>query len=119
MDGNNHPNLRTLIAHVPTLGARETDVPEAAALITGGNTTHYWEESGIVGRLFEKPLGIDGVYAWDVWLAYKPGVRWEETEPPKPDLAMQQLNAKQARDVMPRLDSKRFAEVVNGYLKEL
>ena len=73
LDGNDNPNLRTLIPHVPTLGTTAEDVPEAAALITGGNTTHYCEETGIVGKLYEKTLGIDGIYAWDVWMVYKPG----------------------------------------------
>ncbi len=119
LDGNHNPNLRTLIPHVPTLGATAEDVPEAAALITGGNATHYWEESGIVGRLYEKPLGIEGIYAWDVWLVYQPGVRWDHTAPPKPDFAMHQLGSRRVNKVMPRLDSKEFAKVVNGYLAKL
>ncbi len=119
LDANQNPNLRTLIAHVPTLGAKVEHVPEAAALITGGNTTHYWEESGIVGRLYEKPLGIEGIYAWDVWLVYKPGARWDDTVPPKPDFAMQQLGSSRANELMPRLDSEEFSEVVNNYLGRL
>jgi hypothetical protein len=119
LDRNTNPHLRTLIAHVPTLGAKAEHVPEAAAVVTGGNATHYWEDSGIVGRLFEKPLGIDGIYAWDVWLIYKPGVQWQDRYPPKPDFAMHQLSAKQVTQVMPRLDSKIFAGVVKSYLSEL
>ena len=88
-------------------------------MITGGNTTHYWEESGIVGRLFERTLGIDGIYAWDVWLVYRPGVKWEDRYPPKPDFAMHQLGAKKVNEVMPRLDSKVFTSVVTSYLRAL
>ncbi len=101
------------------MGATANHVPDAAALVTGGNATHYWEDTGIVGRLYEKTLGIDGIYAWDVWMAYKPGVQWDETHPPKPDFAMQQLGSSKANEVMPRLDTERFAEIVNGYLAEL
>lgn len=119
MDGNENPNLRTLIVHVPTLGAKAEHVPEAAALITGGNTTHYWEDSGIVGRLFEKPLDVEGIYAWDVWLVYKPGARWDDRVPPVPDFAMQQLGSRRANDVMPRLDSEELSKVVNDYLARL
>ena len=119
LDGNNHPKLRTLIPHVPTLGAEVKHVSDAAALITGGNATHYWEATGIVGRLYEKILGIDGIYAWDVWLVYKPGVRWDDTIPPKPDFAMHQLGSSRVNEVMPRLDSEEFSAVVNGYLGEL
>ncbi|MCZ6655995.1 MAG: hypothetical protein O7C67_01750 [Gammaproteobacteria bacterium] len=100
------------------MGASKDDVAEAAALVTGGNATHYWEDSGIVGRLYEKTLGLDGIYAWDVWLVYKPGVRWDAAEPPKPDFAMHQLG-RRVDEIMPRLESKRFAEVVNVYLAEL
>ena len=104
---------------MPTLGSTEENVPDAAALITGGNATHYWEDSGIVGRLYEKTLGIDGIYAWDVWLAYQPVVRWDCKYPPKPDFAMHQLGSSRVNEVMPRLNSEVFAEVVNGYLAEL
>jgi hypothetical protein len=62
---------------------------------------------------------MDGTYAWDVWMAYKPGVRWEGEYPPTPDHAMHQLGSGQVNEVMPRLDSRVFAEVVNRYLKEL
>lgn len=119
MDSNTSPRLRTLIPHVPTLGAAAEDVPEAAALVTGGNATHYWEDTGILGRLFEETLRIDGTYAWDVWLAYRPGALWEGEYPPEPDFAMHQLRASRADERMPRLDSEVFAEVVNGYLREL
>ena len=93
-------------------------MPEAANLVTGGNSIHYWEDTGIVGKLYEKTLGIEGHYAWDVWLAYKPGARWTEKYPPKPDFAMHQLS-RLPLGKMPRLDSEEFAEVVNGYLSEL
>lgn len=39
LDGNTNPQLRTLIAHVPTLGAKAEHIPEAAELIPGGNVT--------------------------------------------------------------------------------
>lgn len=120
LDGNDDQRLRTYVAHVPTLGATEKHVPDAAALVTGGaHVTHYWEDSGIVGKLYEETLGFDGVYAWDVWMAYRPGVRWEGRLPPAPDFAMHQLSSSKIQALMPRLDSKRFAEVVNGYLAEL
>jgi hypothetical protein len=118
LDGNDNPQLRTLIPHVPTLGAEAKHVLDAAALVTGGNATHYWEDSGIVGRLYERTLGIEGIYAWDVWLVYKPGVRWNGEYPPKPDFAMHQLGSR-VDEVMPRLDSREFAKVVNGYLAEM
>lgn len=111
--------MRTFVLYVPTLGAEAEHIPDAAALVTGGNATHYWEDSGIIGRLYERTLGIDGNYAWDVWLAYEPGERWEGENPPKPDFAMTQLRADRANEVMRRLDSEVFAQVVAQYLAEL
>ena len=93
-------------------------MPEAAKLVTGGNATHYWEDSGIVGKLYEQTLGIEGHYAWDVWMIYKPGVRWTGAHPPKPDFAMHQLS-RLPKGVMEWLDSARLAEVVSDYLVEL
>ena len=121
LDGNDNPRLWTQIVHVPTLGATEQHVPDAAALVTGGaHVTNYWEDSGIIGRLYEATLGFDDVYAWDVWMVYKPGVRWEGRLPPKPDFAMHQLRSHpKVSKLMPLLDSKQFAAVVNGYLAEL
>jgi len=121
LDGNDDARLWTFVMHVPTLGATEKHVPDAAALVTGGaHVTHYWEDSGIVGRLYEETLGFDGIYAWDVWMVYKPGVRWEGRLPPKPDFAMQQLKSHpKVQKLIPLLDSKRFAEVVKGDLAEL
>ena len=103
---------------MPTLRARAKHVADAAALITGGNATHYWEETGIVGKRYEKTLSIRK-YAWDVWFVYKPGVRWEDEYPPKPDFAMQQLRSRRVNKLIPRLDSEKFAEVVNGYLNDM
>ena len=118
LDGNQNPNLRTLVAYVPALNAREEHVPEAAALVTGGNATHYWEDSGILGKLYDKVLGID-TYAWDVWMIYKPGIRWEDTYPPKPDFGMHQLWLAEDSEEWLKLDSEEFAKVVDGYLTEL
>ena len=92
-------------------------MPEAAKLVTGGNATHYWADSGIVGKLYEQTLGIEGHYAWDVWMIYKPGVRWTSELPPKPDFAMHQLS-RLPDGVMDWLDSARFAEKANDYLAE-
>ncbi len=117
LDRNDNLGLRTLISHVPTLGAREKHVPEAAALVTGGNARHYWEDTGIVGKLYERTLGIEGHYAWDVWMVYKPGVLWIGKYPPKPDFAMHQLS-RLPLGKMPRLDSDEFAEVVEEYLSD-
>jgi len=52
-------------------------------------------------------------------MVYRPGIRWDETYPPKPDFVMHQLQSSKVEAVMPYLDSERFAEVVLSYLKEM
>lgn len=89
----------------------------ATRLVTGGHATHYWEETGIIGKRFETALQIDGHYAWDVWMVYRPGTRWEGEVPPKPDFAMQQLRRKSLGG-MERLDMDTFVTVVKTYLDE-
>lgn len=87
------------------------------ALITGGNTTHYWEDTGIVGKLFQQTMAIDDIYLWDVWFIYQPGIRWTDRLPPRPDFAMHQLGRRLVeRYGLPVLDSKVFADKVGEYL---
>ena len=113
LDGNYHKNLRTLIAYVPTLGAKEKDVLPASELITGGNAIHYWEDTGIIGELYQEALGIED-YAWDVWMIYEPGILWDNKLPPKPNFWMHQLRESTPA---PKLDSKVFAEKVDKLLQ--
>jgi len=117
--GNQDPRLRTLILHVPTLGATREHVDQTLGLVTGGNATHYWEESGIIGRHYDELLGLDGIYAWDIWFIYKPGVAWTETLPPAPDFTMHQLGRPLLDHGLPFLDSKIFAARANEILSRM
>lgn len=97
------------------MGARESDVPPVAEMVTGGNTSHYWNDGGSIGNLFQHALDIK-VYAWDVWMIYKPGVQWNEEYPPAPDYWMHNLWG--VEDI-PRLDSGVFAGTAEKYIKEI
>ena len=105
--------------HVPTLGATREHVDQTLGLVTGGNATHYWEESGIIGRHYDEVLGLDGIYAWDIWFIYKPGVTWTETLPPAPDFTMHQLGRPLLDHDLPFLDSKIFAAKTNEILNTM
>lgn len=85
-------------------------------MVTGGNASHYWDEGGIIGYLYQKVIGID-VYAYDVWMIYKPGVLWTDRLPPAPDFWMHNLWGVSAEQG-PRLDSKIFAGKVGKYLTD-
>lgn len=81
---NDNPRLHTFVVHVPASGADEGDVAPAAQLLTGKNVTHYWEDTGIIGALYQEVLGRYE-YVWDEWMIYGPGAGWEGEAPPKPD----------------------------------
>ena len=99
---------------MPKLGAREEHARAAAGIVTGADTSHYWEDSGVIGNLYQEALEID-VYAWDVWMIYRPGVLWKEELPPKPDFWMHNL---WGVENIPRLDSRVFSEEVKRLLKK-
>ena len=105
--------------HVPVLGATDAYIAPVMELVTGGNTTHYWEDSGIIGRLYDELLGFEGIYAWDIWFVYRAGVEWTGRLPPKPDFTMHQLGPLQSRFNLPFLDSKVFAAEVNKQLAHI
>lgn len=99
--------LVTLVVHVPTLGAQEKHVPAAIPLLEGPRVFHYWDGVGKSGVHFGETLATDGIYAWDVWMAYGPQAEWAETVPPAPEFWMHQLGSLD-RDL--RLDADVFAE---------
>jgi hypothetical protein len=66
------------------MDAEEEDVQHVTDMVSGNNVSHYWEDSGIIGNRFQDTLKI-GVYAWDVWMIYKPGKLWNDELPPAPD----------------------------------
>lgn len=102
-----------MIVHVPTLGAEEEDVPRAMRIFTAP-ANHYWEDSGIIGKHFQETLNLE-VYAWDIWMIFAPGVKWEGRLPPVPAFWMHQLGS---LDTAPRLDVDEFAGRVREFQRE-
>ncbi len=86
----NDGRLETFVVYVPALGAKEKDVSPALPLLAGPRIHHYWEDSGIIGRLYQEAMDTE-LYMWDVWMAYRPDVVWEGELPPYPDFWMHQL----------------------------
>ncbi len=87
----NDERLVTFVVHVPALGAQEKHIPDALPLLNGPRVFHYWDGIGKSGIHFGDTLEPNGMYAWDVWLAYGPEDEWLETVPPKPEFWMHQL----------------------------
>jgi hypothetical protein len=83
--------LQTILVWEPM---REGDSPVAATreadTLRDARITQGWDGSKNIGGLFGQTLGLHAV-AWDVYLVYKQGIKWEGTQPPPPTFWMHQL----------------------------
>ncbi len=109
------PRMATFVVHVPTLGAREENVEPASHLIVNRFTTHYWEESGIIGRQMQHTIGAN-IYVWDFWAIYGPKAVWASNGPPVPDFWQHQLDGLPSEK---KLDATVFAAKVNEILAQV
>ena len=85
------PKLQAILIWEPM---REGDSPVTAAqqasTVHDARIAQGWNENREVGRLFAETLNLRDV-AWDVYLTYEPGLRWEGQRPPSPTFWMHQL----------------------------
>jgi hypothetical protein len=105
------PSLRVYVAWARVLPT-DQDAPdeETRSLVPDERAAHFWDAEGSLPALFSSVLQLPAGYpAWDVYLAYPPGVTWEK-EPPTPLYWQHQLPGVTAG---PRLDGETFA----GYLR--
>lgn len=65
------------------------------------SVTHSWDGERQLGHMFSGALGLSSI-AWDVYLLYGSGTRWNSEVPPTPDFWMHQLPADSgaARDLV-------------------
>lgn len=86
------------VVWVPMMDADTIDeARKEAADFVDARITHLWDGKRVVGDTFADALGLTGT-AWDVYLLYRAGVRWESVVPPAPAFWMHQLpTATQAR----------------------
>ncbi len=111
----NDERLHTFVVHVPTLGAKEEDVPAAMALLDGPRVTHYWNESGDLGTQFSEVLDIAPTYAWDVWMIYPTDAMWTDTLAPEPHYWQHKLGV----DKGVRFDATAFATQTRELLEQI
>ena len=104
LEGNDD-DLSVLVVWSSQLGAKEKHVAEAAALMQDPRVRHYWDGDRLAGKVFQPHLDLDSP-AWDVWLLFPPGARWDAGEAPEPAWWEHQLQGMPSER---RLDPKRFA----------
>jgi hypothetical protein len=90
----------------------------ATRFVPDARATHYWDGTGVTMKGYRATLGLPED-AWDIYMVYWPGVRWEGELPPKPDYWMHQLGSEREPRVNgPYLDPEVFAAqvgiVLNG-----
>lgn len=82
--------FKTFVVYVPALAATAADVPAAMKVMSGPDVKHYWDGDGRAGFAYAKVLNVK--FAWDVWMAYAPGVTWDDAaNPPAPTFWRHQL----------------------------
>ena len=116
LDEIDDPSLRVYVAWVPVL-AEDVEAPDeqTLALVPDRRARHFWDAEGHLPKLFHSVLQLPADWpAWDVYLAYPPGVTWGD-KPPAPAYWEHQLG--HTLDA-PMLDGRAFAAgvraLVNG-----
>lgn len=74
-----------------------------------------WDRNREIGKLFTRPLKLSST-AWDVYLVYAAGVKWEGDQPPQPSYWMHQLQGQRA-DTMLCLNPTALSSKVQKYLE--
>jgi hypothetical protein len=75
--------------------------------------SYFIDPRSLIGDLWESVLKTEREVAWDVYLLYAAGGRWEEQEPPMPDFWMHQLTGVTKA---PRLEEPEFRKKLQELL---
>jgi hypothetical protein len=111
-------SLRAYVVWVPMLGGEEKHVPVATRLVPDPRATHFWDESGVTIEGYRLTLELPEP-AWDIYMVYDRGARWDGELPPKPDFWMHQLGSRDSPRVKgPYLHPDTFAAKVSALLEK-
>ncbi len=85
------PKLQAIFVWEPLRGGdNAANAAQHAASVQDVRIAQGWDGTPELGKLFRDTLDIYQV-AWDVYLVYRPGVKWEGPRPPRPTFWMHQL----------------------------
>jgi hypothetical protein len=83
--------MHALILWVPVLAGDDTSAASRqAGTWRDERVDHCWDGNKLVGPRFQSALGLHGP-AWDIYLLYRPGVRWNDELPPVPNIWTHQI----------------------------
>jgi hypothetical protein len=90
--------LRGHLVWIPMLAADDLDAAiRQEALFQDERVSQYWDGGRALGRLVAPGLALSEPIAWDIYLLYSPGARWEGERIPPPDFWMHQLDERPDR----------------------
>ena len=85
------PDLKVYVVWEPILQTDDVDSAlRSSTFFPDSRVTQFWIEDRGMAEIFKPPLDLQVAPAWDVYLLYSPGHKWE-TDPPRPDYFMHQL----------------------------
>ncbi|HEX4959679.1 MAG TPA: hypothetical protein VF173_02485 [Thermoanaerobaculia bacterium] len=90
---------------------------QATALLPDPRVNFFWSSERIVGKIFQKTIGIQGTPAWDVFLVFDTRKEWPGS-PPSPDYLMHNQPAHSELPQDRLLNANRLVEKVRNYLQE-
>ena len=112
------PNLVLFVVWLPVLSSDNfSSAEESRALLPDSRVKHFWDNAKKLGEDYRQILsfGEGCKLAWDVYLVYRPGVKWPRSEtPPSPDFWMHQLNCMTEER---RLDGEALRETIARMLE--
>jgi copper chaperone len=111
-DKTGSADLKVFLVWLPMWPGDDADAAvRQAATFKDPRLTEGWDGGRAIGELFARRLTLKGT-AWDVYLVYDRGVRWEGNDPPAPSFWMHQLMEGVGADQKLCLDPSRFSREV-------
>ena len=86
-----------------------------AASFDGLDVTHYWDEGKEIGDMLAKMLHLNST-AWDVYLFFSKGIKWDGDTIPEPSFWMHQLPGVLGADRSLILNTTQLVEKFCGLL---
>ena len=83
MDKDGNTDVAVYVVWSSQVRGRERNVAKAAGVIPDRRALHFWDGDKLVGKAFQPLLGTPDE-AWDVWMLFDKGARWEGAAPPRP-----------------------------------
>ncbi len=85
------PQLKAILVWEPMRdGDNASSATQQAETVQDIRISQGWDGGQNLGKLFGQTLDLHQI-AWDVYLVYKPGIKWEGLQPPRPTFWMHQL----------------------------